>query len=308
MASRNWLGTAFGCATIIGLLAAASSGRPACAALQDVTAPADDVLASIGKKAGLLVLAESSVGRERVRKVPVGESITAANVEQWIAWVVKQLPPGSNYAKLYLPPPPDGKSWKGDDVVAFALAQAKLYGPVGAIHPEGTFEILSQKLPKEKAKPVVDGLNLKPVYIVTLGPGNFTGVWSTTFGIMRLRQSGRHVSGTYTYSDGVIDGYVTNGTLKLHWLERDTNGKGPGEFVLSEDGDSFSGIWAYDETVENTSSWTGKRLSRDPNARVNETPSGSDSSIYFNSLNGVIDSMSDQIYGSTILSIQNIGH
>src|SRR5437870_6565646 len=114
-------------------------------ALQDQTAPADEVLAVIGRKAGLIVVAESSVARERVRKVPAGESITAANIEQWIAWVVKQLPAGSNYAKLYLPPPPDGKSWKGDDVIAFALAQAKLYGPVGAIHPEGTVEILSQK-------------------------------------------------------------------------------------------------------------------------------------------------------------------
>ena len=240
--------------------------------IQDSTAPADEVLAAIGRKAGLLVLAESSVGRERVRKVPAGESITPANVEQWIAWVIKQLPPGSNFAKLYLPPPPDGKSWKGDDVIAFALAQAKLYGPVGAIHPEGIMEILSQKLSKEKAKPAIDALNLKPVYVVVLGPGNFTGVWSTTFGLMRLRQSGRHVTGTYTYSDGVIDGYVTNGVLKMRWLERDTNGKGPGEFTLADDGDSFTGTWAYDETLDNTSSWTGKRLARDPNAKVNEQP------------------------------------
>src|SRR5689334_1454277 len=92
-----------------------TSGRSVLA--QSETGPADEVLAAIGRKAGLLVLAESSVGRERVRKVPAGESITVANIEQWIGWVIKQLPPGSNYAKLYLPPPPDGKSWKGDDVI-----------------------------------------------------------------------------------------------------------------------------------------------------------------------------------------------
>jgi hypothetical protein len=81
---------------------------------------------------------------------------------------------------------------------------------------------------------------------------------------MRLRQTGTHVTGTYTYQDGHIDGRIVSNTLQFTWEERASGGQGLGIFSLSDDGNSINGQWTSgaDDPRLSGSSWTGSRISR----------------------------------------------
>jgi hypothetical protein len=127
------------------------------------TRAAADILAGIGKGAGVAVVADSTI-KERIPLLSA--PTTAENFEQQIAEVVEALPEGTTWAKLYLPSSPGGRAWNGDDVAAYAVAQAKLLGVIGSA-PAGTVEVLGRRLPAEKAKEVISSLDLKPVYLVT---------------------------------------------------------------------------------------------------------------------------------------------
>jgi hypothetical protein len=94
---------------------AASSGRVS-------TRPAASVLAQIGQSAGVIVLADSTV--EARLPVPATPA-TADTVETQIAAMVRLLPAGTTWAKLYVPAPANGR-WNGDVVADFARAQARL--------------------------------------------------------------------------------------------------------------------------------------------------------------------------------------
>jgi hypothetical protein len=127
------------------------------------TRPAADVLARIGQAAGVTVVADPTLAQ----RVPLpGTAATPQNVERQIAEVVKALPAGTTWAKLYLPAPPNNRSWSWDEVAGYVQAQAKLFGAVGPA-PAGMAEILGQRVPAEKARDVIASLNLKPVYLVT---------------------------------------------------------------------------------------------------------------------------------------------
>ena len=231
---------------------------------QSGTARAAEVFAKVGKLAGVTILADSTLDGERLPFPRADVQITAENVEKIISSLLRMLPESTTWAKLYLPPAPEGKEWKGDDVVSYARAQAKLYGLVGKPGPEEVVEILSQKLPKSKAKEVISTLNLKPIYLITMGRGTFTGTWTSTFGEMQLRQSGQRVTGTYTYNDGHIEGRIVNNILRFTWEERASGGVGLGIFSLTDDGNSINGQWTSgDEDPRLSSSyWTGTRISR----------------------------------------------
>lgn len=127
------------------------------------TRPAPDVLARLAQAASVLVVADSTV----TERVPLPASAaTPETIEQQIAEVVKALPEGATWTKLYLPTPADGRAWRGDDVSAYLRAQAALFGRAGRA-PDGTVEIWGQRLSAEKAKQTIADLNLKPVYLVT---------------------------------------------------------------------------------------------------------------------------------------------
>ena len=128
------------------------------------TRPVQDVLASIGQQAGVTVVGDATVRDQRV-PLPTMQA-TAGTVEERIAAVVSQLPQGTTWAKLYLPAPPAGRGWSGDDVAAYAFAQKRLFGSVGGA-PMGTVEVMGQQLPADRAQSVVATLNLRPVYLVT---------------------------------------------------------------------------------------------------------------------------------------------
>jgi hypothetical protein len=127
------------------------------------TLPAGQVLGQIGQSAGAIVLADSTVqGR-----VPVpAAAATPDTVEQQIAEVVRALPAGTTWARLYVPAPANGH-WNGDAVASYAHALAQLVGTVGRAAPAGTVEILGRHVPADRAGEYVTALNLKLVYLVT---------------------------------------------------------------------------------------------------------------------------------------------
>ncbi|MBA3726498.1 MAG: hypothetical protein H0W86_08600 [Armatimonadetes bacterium] len=223
---------------------------------------ASEFASSLTKATGIGLYLDPRADSLRVT-VTSDPKVTAQNFEDHVQRLAKALPQGSSWAKLHLPPAPKDKVWKAADVIAYARSQAQLYGTVGATEA-GTVEILSQKLEPERAKPVIEALNLKPVYIVVLGRGTFSGTWNTTYGQMMLTLTGQRVAGTYTSGDGVIEGTVTGDIMRFRWLERGSGRGGPGAFTLSEDGNSFTGRWGYDDVDQEPGPWTGTRVSHAP--------------------------------------------
>lgn len=87
---------------------------------------------------------------------------------------------------------------------------------------------------------------------------NWSGTWNTEFGVMTLKQTGSKVTGQYEYGDGVLNGSVSGGKLSGNWKENDD--EGTFEFLIANDGQSFTGTWA--ETKPDPSSngtWDGER-------------------------------------------------
>ena len=80
--------------------------------------------------------------------------------------MVKALPAGTIWGKLYLPEPKKAP-YKGDDVAGFAYASGQLFGPVGAPDPADTIEIMGKRLPASGAKEIIAQLKLKPVYLLS---------------------------------------------------------------------------------------------------------------------------------------------
>lgn len=119
-------------------------------------------LPRMSRAAGVTILADSTVGGLQIT-LPA-DTTTPQNFEDQIATIVKGLPSGTTWAKLYLPEPKNRRPYSGDDVAAYAVAQSKLFGPVGA---SNEVEIMGQKIPADRADAFVKGLNLQPYYVIT---------------------------------------------------------------------------------------------------------------------------------------------
>ncbi len=73
--------------------------------------------------------------------------------------------------------------------------------------------------------------------------GDFSGVWKTSFGMMRLNQDGDKVTGCYTFGEqSEITGTVKSGVLTFTYKEP-AGIEGSGEFKLSANAATFSGTW-----------------------------------------------------------------
>lgn len=127
--------------------------------------PLSAILTSMSRAAGVSIVADSTIAGALVN--PPAMNTTPQNFEAQIAEMVKSLPQGTAWAKLYLPEPKGRRDYSGDDVAAYATAQAKLFGNVGGDTGPGEVEILGQRVAADKASSYVAGLNLKPVYLIT---------------------------------------------------------------------------------------------------------------------------------------------
>jgi hypothetical protein len=101
-------------------------------------------------------------------------------------------------------------------------------------------------------------------------PNSFTGLWKTTYGRMRLRQSGDAVRGIYEFNfNGIahLAGTVKDGKLQFHYEQSDGEA-GEGTFDLSPDGSGFSGSWRISKHGNNGDApggeWSGQRLRPQP--------------------------------------------
>ena len=98
------------------------------------------------------------------------------------------------------------------------------------------------------------------------GSGSFDGKWQTDFGVMTLTQNGASLLGTYTYRNGSLDGTVADNVARGTWLQNTSDSSndvtsGDFEFVLSADGNSFSGKWRYGSSgAWQSKPWNGTRL------------------------------------------------
>lgn len=87
--------------------------------------------------------------------------------------------------------------------------------------------------------------------------GNFSGVYATNYGPLRLTRTGDQVRGTYTTdseSDSSLSGTVRGSVLSGRWIE--PSGKGTFKFTLASDGRSFKGSFAPDGEAA-SGSWNG---------------------------------------------------
>jgi len=89
---------------------------------------------------------------------------------------------------------------------------------------------------------------------------NVGGIWYTNWGEMILNQSGKNVSGTYTWDDGKISGVLNENVLTGTWSEMPTysapRDAGTIEFIFNQN--SFTGTWGFgDEPLSGY--WEGTR-------------------------------------------------
>jgi hypothetical protein len=126
--------------------------------------PLSSVISNLSRSTGISIVADSPLIGQNV-PAPSGD-VTAADLEGQLTAITKALPSGVLWAKLYLPAAANSRGYNGDALASYALAQAKLFGNVGAPTTPGTIEVMGQKVGADKADTVIAALSLKPVYVI----------------------------------------------------------------------------------------------------------------------------------------------
>jgi hypothetical protein len=87
---------------------------------------------------------------------------------------------------------------------------------------------------------------------------DFSGLWETTYGKMRLVQRDGRVEGVYSHGNGsTLTGTVERRKATLTYVEPAAQGEAL--FELAEDGQSFAGQWR-EKGQEAWADWTGRRV------------------------------------------------
>lgn len=214
-------------------------------------------VADVTRRTGVLVTTFAPLGAEQVA-VPKIDGVDATNLEDHLRKVCDRMNPQTRLVRLNLP---KGLVWTADELMAYAKAESTLFRRSVPDVKSDPVEVLAQPLTKDQAKPVFEGLNLRPVYVIAMRVGNFGGIWDTTYGRMKLEQRGNLVHGTYESNSGLIEGKVSNGVLTLTWQEQANGTGGTANFTIAEDGMSFSGPWYNDRSPDSQAGiWTGRRI------------------------------------------------
>lgn len=104
-------------------------------------------------------------------------------------------------------------------------------------------------------------------------PKDFTGLWRSSHGPMRLTQTDEKVRGRYLWggNEGIIEGTAKGKTLTFTYREpgpakdgKPTEVKGSGTFTLADDADSFTGRWKVDGAAVDQTWPTNKRATPKP--------------------------------------------
>jgi hypothetical protein len=103
-----------------------------------------------------------------------------------------------------------------------------------------------------KAKPRPSAPKSKP----KLTPVSFVGLWDTNFNNqLQVSQTGDQVIGMYDGGRGTLNGIITRNVVSGTWAWK--NQRGVFRFLLSSDGNSFSGTFSGSSGVGGA--WTGIR-------------------------------------------------
>ena len=87
---------------------------------------------------------------------------------------------------------------------------------------------------------------------------DLSGTWKTNAVDLHLTQSGNAVRDTYDYEGGKLAGTITGNRLDYTWNQ--TNGKkGRGYFIISDDWNSMSGSYGYNDNDTNGGEWKGTK-------------------------------------------------
>ena len=75
---------------------------------------------------------------------------------------------------------------------------------------------------------------------------DLSGAYAGTWGATTLAQEGYHVSGTYAFHHGQIDGVLVGDTMRFSWIEDDGSGRG---VITVGEGGALTGTWGmgYDD-------------------------------------------------------------
>lgn len=123
------------------------------------------VVRQLAQDSGQNVLVDSSLAATKVPALV--KPTTAENLEDQLDILVRKLPEGSAWAKLYLPKPQEGKRYAADNLSRYALAQASLFGgKVGTSKP-GMVEVMGRLMTQAEANPLIQKLDLQAFYIVS---------------------------------------------------------------------------------------------------------------------------------------------
>ncbi len=108
-----------------------------------------------------------------------------------------------------------------------------------------------------KVKPAEKKLDKPEKSKQPLGQHNsFAGRWNTTYGPLIITQSGSNLTGSYYNGKASLKGTMIGKRLDYIW--RESTGSGNGSFVLSNNGNSFSGFWTAGSSTKMP--WNGSRI------------------------------------------------
>ncbi|WP_395091597.1 hypothetical protein [Armatimonas sp.] len=123
------------------------------------------IVRQLGQDSGQNVLVDSSLAA--LKAPALAKATTKENLEEQLDSLLRKLPDGTAWAKLYLPKPQEGKRYAADNLSRYAMAQAGLFGgKVGASKP-GMVEVMGRLMTQAEANPLIQKLDLVPYYILS---------------------------------------------------------------------------------------------------------------------------------------------
>jgi hypothetical protein len=126
--------------------------------------PLTTLLRQMSEESGVTVLGDSTVGS--LTAPPLKEATTRENLETQLQALMRTLPAGTEWAKIYLPIPEQGKKYQPDAITQLIRSQINLFGKPSML-PKGTVEIQGKRMSEKDAEAYIKGLNLAPYYVIS---------------------------------------------------------------------------------------------------------------------------------------------
>jgi OOP family OmpA-OmpF porin len=84
-----------------------------------------------------------------------------------------------------------------------------------------------------------------------------SGVYDTSYNLMRIEQSGSHLAGCYDTNGGELSGTLNGRVMELEWFENKRERHGTAVMVVAESGGVLSGVWYENGAL--AGEWSGRR-------------------------------------------------